>query len=182
MSAKISALSQKLEIIANDIFTLLDSEDSNTNKKATMDTVVKLTNVSNAAATAKATPVDDDTANIFDSADSSKIKKVKLIDVATYIKDKVKQSVITDSTSTTPSLNVASNTRYVFTSPLTSLTISAIIDSVLESEIQFQTSGTFAFTATPLSNKWLNEAPTFEANKKYIISIKSGLAVFGEIL
>lgn len=68
------------------------------------------------------------------------------------------------------------------TEPLTSLTISGAPSSAtMESEIQFTTGETFAFTATGLEGKWVGGTPTFEANKSYVISIKNGIAAWGEI-
>lgn len=93
------------------------------------------------------------------------------------------QSVIADTTNTSATIaSVAANTRYTFSQALSALTLTAVVDSVLESEIQFTTGSTFTFTATPLVDKWLGvSAPTFDANSTYIIAIKSGYAVLGKV-
>lgn len=68
------------------------------------------------------------------------------------------------------------------TKPLTSLTISGTpTKATMETEIQFTTGETFAFTATGLEGKWVGGTPTFEANKSYVITIKNGIAAWGEI-
>ena len=68
------------------------------------------------------------------------------------------------------------------TTPLTSLTISgAPTVATLETEIQFTTGETFAFTAAGLEGKWVGGTPTFEANKSYVITIKNSIAAWGEI-
>lgn len=68
------------------------------------------------------------------------------------------------------------------TTPLTSLTISDTPSgATMETEIQFTTGETFAFTATGLEGKWVGGTPTFEANKFYVITIKNGIAAWGEI-
>lgn len=68
------------------------------------------------------------------------------------------------------------------TTPLTSLTISGTPTiATLETEIQFTTGETFAFTATGLEGKWVGGTPTFEANKSYVITIKNSIAAWGEI-
>ena len=68
------------------------------------------------------------------------------------------------------------------TTPLTSLTISGTpTKATLETEIQFTTGETFAFTATGLEGKWIGGTPTFEANKSYVITVKNSIAAWGEI-
>lgn len=68
------------------------------------------------------------------------------------------------------------------TKPLTSLTILGTpTKATMETEIQFTTGETFAFTATGLEGKWVGGTPTFEANKSYVITIKNGIAAWGDI-
>lgn len=68
------------------------------------------------------------------------------------------------------------------TKPLTSLTISGTpTAATFETEIQFTTGETFAFTATGLEGKWVGGTPTFEANKSYVITIKNSVVAWGEI-
>ena len=91
---------------------------------------------------------------------------------------------LTPNGSATPVIVLSSNVdKFIScTTPLTSLTISGTpTNATMETEIQFTTDATFAFTATGLEGKWVGGAPTFEANKSYVIAIKNGIAAWGEI-
>ena len=86
--------------------------------------------------------------------------------------------------SATPTITLSANVDKCVscTTPLTSLTISGTpTAATFETEIQFTTGETFAFTATGLEGKWVGGTPTFEANKSYVITIKNGIAAWGEI-
>lgn len=86
--------------------------------------------------------------------------------------------------SATPSLTLSAIVDKCISckTPLTSLTIAGTPTSAtMETEIQFTTGETFAFTATGLEGKWVGGTPTFEANKSYVIAIKNGIAAWGEI-
>ena len=86
--------------------------------------------------------------------------------------------------SATPVITLSANVDKCVscTTPLTSLTISGTpTAATFETEIQFTTDATFAFTATGLEGKWVGGTPTFEANKYYVITIKNGIAAWGEI-
>lgn len=87
-------------------------------------------------------------------------------------------STVTDNTSTTASLAIASCVRKVFTQPLTSLTVSSVVDSEEESEIVF-TAGTGITVSFPESLGFIGE-PSFEAGKSYIINIRNNVAVCAE--
>ena len=133
MSKKISEMPVKARVALNDWFTILDSDDNNTNKRA---------------------------------------RKSALF-----------QQLVTN-TSATPSIGLSSNVDKCIscTTPLTSLTITGTpTNATMETEIQFTTGATFAFTATGLEGKWVGGTPTFEANKSYVIAIKNGTAAWGEI-
>ena len=133
MSKKISEMPIKSRVALNDWFTILDSDDNNTNKKA---------------------------------------RKAALIQIPTT------------SVSATPVFVLSSSVdKFIScTTPLTSLTISGTPTSAtMETEIQFTTGETFAFTATGLEGKWVGGTPTFEANKSYVITIKNSIAAWGEI-
>jgi hypothetical protein len=92
------------------------------------------------------------------------------------------QTVTNDTSSTTATLELDANKLYVFETALTALTISSIPSGTYETEIQFTTDTGFTFTDNALTNKWLGvDAPTFEANKTYIIAIKNGYAVLGKV-
>ena len=176
---KISQLQEKTSLVGNDVITILDSEDSNHNKKAKSDVintyVFGQTSTNVQGLTQKNSLADNDVLTILDSADSLALKKVLASSIST------KQRLVTDTTSTTTSVSVAENTRYVYTQPLTSLTLSSVADSLLESEIDFTTGTSFSFTATPLTNKWIDFAQTWLPNTHYIIVIKSGYASWGII-
>lgn len=86
--------------------------------------------------------------------------------------------------SVTPVITLSANVDKCVscTTPLTSLTISGTpTAATFETEIQFTTGETFAFTATGLEGKWVGGTPTFEANKSYVITIKNSIAAWGEI-
>ena len=91
------------------------------------------------------------------------------------------QAVVADTTSTTATLALASNTLYTFNEPLTDLTISSIPSDTFETEIQFSSGTGFTFTASDLTGKWIGGTPTFEDSKSYVIVIKNGLGAWGEI-
>ena len=86
------------------------------------------------------------------------------------------RAVITDSTSTAATLsNVAANTDYVFTQPLTSLTLTNAVTSQYSSDIYFTTGASFSFSA-PTITEWFfsDNPPTFRANTSYKIHISEG--------
>lgn len=86
------------------------------------------------------------------------------------------QTTFTDETSTTVTLDVmAANRRYVYTQPLTSLTVTAVEISTLESEIRF-TAGTTITVELP-SALGLIAPPIFTSGSSYIISVKDNVAV-----
>jgi len=222
---KISQLTEKTSLVGNDIITILDSEDSNHNKKAKSDVinsyVFGCTAVNIQGLTEKSSVAGSDVVTILDSADSNSNKKTTASAINSYVfgetstnvqgltqKNSIadndvltildsadnltpkkvlagainpKQKTVTDTTSTTASVSIAENTVYIFNQPLTSLTISSVQNSLLESEIDFTTGTTFAFSGTPLSNNWINNSPTWIPNKHYIISIKNNYAAWGII-
>ena len=133
MSKKISEMPIKVRVSTGDWFTILDSDDNNTNKRA---------------------------------------RKSGLF-----------QQLVTN-TSATPSIGLSSSVDKCIscTTPLTSLTITGTPTvATMETEIQFTTDATFSFTATGLEGKWVGGTPTFEVNKSYVITIKNGIAAWGEI-
>ena len=92
--------------------------------------------------------------------------------------------MLTPNGSATPVIVLSSSVDKCIscTTPLTSLTISGEpTKATLETEIQFTTGETFAFTATGLEGKWVGGTPTFEANKSYVITVKNSIAAWGEI-
>lgn len=92
------------------------------------------------------------------------------------------QLILNDSATPSLTLSAIVDKCISCTKPLTSLTISGTpTKATMETEIQFTTGETFAFTATGLEGKWVGGTPTFEANKSYVISIKNGIAAWGEI-
>ena len=112
---------------------------------------------------------------ILDVDDNNKNKKAR--------KSALFQQLVTN-TSATPVITLSANVDKCIscTTPLTSLTISGTPTvATMETEIQFTTDATFAFTATGLEGKWVGGTPTFEANKSYVITIKNSIAAWGEI-
>lgn len=133
MSKKISEMPVKARVSTGDWFTILDSDDNNTNKRARKSALFQ-------------------------------------------------QLIFKDSA--TPSLTLSAIVDKCISckTPLTSLTIAGIpTTATMETEIQFTTGETFAFTATGLEGKWVGGTPTFESNKSYVIAIKNGIAAWGEI-
>ena len=87
------------------------------------------------------------------------------------------QTTIMDDTSTSPVIPVLkANRRYVFTQPLTSLFVSAVEDSNLESVIEFTVGDSDAVVQLPASLKMVNLA-AFKKRESYIICVKSNIAV-----
>ena len=87
------------------------------------------------------------------------------------------QTTIVDDTSTEPVIDILkANRRYVFTQPITSLFVSAVEDSNLESVIEFTVGDTDAVVQLPASLKMVNRA-AFKRNESYIISVKNNIAV-----
>lgn len=92
------------------------------------------------------------------------------------------QLILNDSATPSLTLSAIVDKCISCNKPLTSLTISGTpTKATMETEIQFTTGETFAFTATGLEGKWVGGTPTFEANKSYVITIKNGIAAWGEI-
>lgn len=117
----------------------------------------------------------NDWLTILDSEDNDSNKKARK---ATLFQ------IPTTSVSATPAIALSSNVdKFIScTTPITSLTIVGTPTSAtMETEIQFTTGETFAFTATGLEGKWVGGTPTFEANKSYVITIKNSIAAWGEI-
>lgn len=92
------------------------------------------------------------------------------------------QSVVADTSSTTATLALASNTLYTFATALTALTISSIPSDTYEVEIQFTAGTSFALTATPLTDKWLGvDSPSFTDGESYVIVVKNGYGVCAKV-
>ena len=133
MSKKISEMTIKARVSTGDWFTILDSDDNNTNKRARKSALFQ-------------------------------------------------QLILNDSATPSLTLSAIVDKCISCTKPLTSLTILGTpTKATMETEIQFTTGETFAFTATGLEGKWDGGTPTFEANKSYVITIKNGIAAWGEI-
>lgn len=86
--------------------------------------------------------------------------------------------VVTDTTSTTATIaELAENVRYVYTQPLTSLTVSAVPDSAQETEIQF-TAGTGITVSLPADVGMMPlGGATFVEGASYIINFRNKIAV-----
>lgn len=117
----------------------------------------------------------NDWLTILDSEDNDSNKKVRK---ATLFQ------IRTTSVSSTPAIGLSSNVDKCIscTTPITSLTITGTPTvATMETEIQFTTGETFAFTAPGLEGKWVGGTPTFETNKSYVITIKNSIAAWGEV-
>lgn len=178
---KISQLTEKTTLVGNDVITILDSEASNANKKAKVSAVTAL---STYTATA---PLDIINKVVSISQAGNGVDGyLSGTDWATFNSKAAIQGK-SSSASTTPSYDLSSgsaiyNRLYELTSPITSLTFTGTLASYRsESEWQFTTDSTFTFSATPLVGKWIGGAPTFDVNKSYVITIKNGLAAWGEV-
>ena len=183
---KISQLSEKTTLVADDIITILDSQNNNINKKAKLSAVKALSTYTASA------PIDI-TDNVISIPPANAVTDGYLSKNtwATFYFKASTQSITDDKTSTTPSIDLSGpafyNRFYRYAVPLTSLTLTnELIEENgtvyrYETEIQFTTDATFAFTATGLEGKWVGGTPTFEVNKSYVIAIKNGIASWGEI-
>lgn len=88
----------------------------------------------------------------------------------------VPMPTVTTLTNTTYTLSVAENTIYEFSNAITSLTISSVVKSYLESFIYFTTGSSIAFTDNSTLKWGGGSIPSLEANTTYCIAIKNGLA------
>lgn len=120
-------------------------------------------------------------ASSISNADASHTGLLTSSDWQTFAYDRVPvQYINTDSVSTSVTIaNLIENNRYVYTQPLTSLTITAIVDSNLESDIQFSTAAGGCTFTYPGTLKWIG-SDVIEPSKNYILSIKNNIAVLGE--
>ncbi len=83
---------------------------------------------------------------------------------------------VTTLTNTTYTLSVAENTIYEFSNAITSLTISSVVKSYLESFIYFTTGSSITFVDNSTLKWGGGSIPSLEANTTYCIAIKNGLA------
>lgn len=183
---KISQLSEKTTLVADDVITILDSQNNNANKKAKVGAVTALTTY-----TANAPINITDNVISIPQADANTNGYLSSSNWATFNYKASTQSITNGTTNTTPSIDISGpafyNRFYRYTVPLTSLTLTnELVEENgavyrYETEIRFTTGETFAFTATGLEGKWVGGTPTFEANKSYVIAIKNGTAAWGEI-
>lgn len=171
---KISQLTEKQTLVGNDVITILDSEDNNTNKKA------KVSAVNTLVSTYTGTAPINITGKVVSiaTADATTTGALSSTDWSTFNAKAGAQQVIADTENTTATLELASNTLYTFSEPLTALTISSLASGTYENEIQFIADEEFTLTAEALTGKWLGvDEPTFTAGETYIIKIKNGYAI-----
>lgn len=91
----------------------------------------------------------------------------------------VAQQIFTDTTSTEAVIsNMEANTRYVFTQPLTSLTIEAVENSNFESEVQFSTADSIT-VSLPDGLKFVG-LRSFYPDSNFIMNVKNEIAVIEE--
>lgn len=82
---------------------------------------------------------------------------------------------------TTFSGSVAENTNYILSTAISSLTISSIANSSLESNIIFTVSGSSFAITFPSNTTIIGEEPTYENGEKYIVSICNGIVIVAPI-
>jgi len=88
-----------------------------------------------------------------------------------------KLNVVTDTTSTTAALEMAANTKYVFTQPLTALTLSSVADN---SFLLF-TAAAGIYVSVPSAVVWAVADPIFTEGKTYSIKFYTiGSTIIGE--
>jgi len=85
------------------------------------------------------------------------------------------------TTETTFSGSVAENTNYILSSAISSLTISSIANSNLESNIIFTVSGSSFSITFPNDTPIIGEEPTYENGEQYIVSICNGIVIVAPI-
>lgn len=88
----------------------------------------------------------------------------------------VPMPTVTNLTNTTYTLSVTENTIYEFTNAITSLTISSVVKSYLESFIYFTTGSSITFVDNSTLKWGGGSIPSLEINTTYCIAIKNGLA------
>lgn len=174
---KITEMTEKATLVANDLLTIVDSAESVPslmNKKLKASVLKTFTNPTGTA------PISVSAAGAISitKATSSANGYLDKNDFATFSNKETVQTV--DNAPTSP-LTIVANTCYKFGSAITSLTISNRVDSTEEIEIQFTVGASFSFTASAWSAYWLNGAPTFSANKSYVIAFKNGYGAWGEV-
>ena len=139
---KISELTLKTSIASDDIITILDSADSNINKKATAESMMTYTAE---ALTANAPLTKSGKVFGISQATDSTDGYLTSDDWNTF-NEKADAQFVQSSPSTT--LTVEAGTCYKFASAITTLTISNRVVSTEEIAIQFTTDSTFSFSAT----------------------------------
>jgi hypothetical protein len=135
-------------------------------------------------ATAKETPVDADVVGLIDSVASNALKKLSWANIKATLKTYFetlftsKPTVVT--TLTGGAVTIADNTIYTFTG----VTSMAVTFPTGDYECLMDiTTGTGTITITfPAGTKYLSEAPTFEASKRYEISIRNGIVGVAEVV
>ena len=125
----------------------------------------------------KTTISDYDVFTLLDSENDYLNSKTTTATIKEDLATSVKQVI--NTTATSP-LILVENTCYKL-GTITALTLSNYLDSPLETEIQFTTGESFAFTAPGYGSHWVGSVPTFESNKNYVIAIKNGVASYGEL-
>ena len=95
----------------------------------------------------------------------------------------VAMPLVSNITSTTPTITAQANTNYICSNAVTSLTLSSAPNSPLEINIYFTTSSSsFTFTNNSTVTKWIGAAPTFSTNKSYVMNICNGIGCVAEVV
>lgn len=90
------------------------------------------------------------------------------------------RGLVADTSSATPTIaNVEANTDYTFSTALTSLTVTAVENSMYSSTITF-TAGSGITVTLPNTLVEIGAHATYTANKKYVITFWNGAYIVGE--
>lgn len=95
--------------------------------------------------------------------------------------DAIQKTVRLTPTDGVVSLEVTPNRIFSISGAVTSLTVTYVTTSSYESEIQFTTGVGTPTISVPDGVKWINGAPTLEAETSYVIVFKNSYAVYGKV-
>lgn len=204
----INGATAKTTPIDADMVGLMDSANSNIlkklswlNIKATLKTYFDtlynnyaLTNALLSAilfgATAETTISDDDTMPLTDTSATNSTKKITWANIKATLKTYfdtlymkiISGSIIADATTLSITLNPNVNYKTATLTTCTSLTIALGTGEWFDEYTLYFTTGTTPPTITlPIGVTWVGGAPTFSANKTYIISIQNGIGVVANV-
>lgn len=151
-----------------------DLADGNQYAK-TADIPTKVSQLQNDAGYAKNSSIPTKVSQLYNDSGYVTEDEIPNVEIADGV---AAQEIITDDTSTAVNIiNLARNTRYVYTQPITSVNISAVEDSNFESEIQFTTADVGISLNVPDTLRFIGSRYIAGFGYKYIINIKNNIAV-----